>query len=475
MKPSGLVVLLVIVTALAPASRGMAAKPAPAAPAVAPVADVRSVTLKNGMRLLLAPDTAASAVDVAVWYRTGTVHERAGKTGISHLFEHLLFAGSEGYGPQEHNRLVQAEGGVANAYTTPDYACFYQTVPSGALELVLKLEADRIGSLKLTADALEAGKRAVREEKRRRAEAPLIGKALEGLNRLAWPAHPYRWPVLGLDEDLATISLADCQAYYEDHYAPNNATVTIVGRFDPGQALKAAKRWLEPVQRRRVANDGVPAAPAQSIGQRAFERVDAPFSVVLAGWRTPGHADPDSPAFGLLSRILTGGPASRLQRALAADSLQCVLVQGALDGRGDGALLYVLAVPRPGTDSAFVERVLVEEVERLAREPVGQEELERARRQEEIGTLLGWQTVRGCAEALGSAQLVGGDWRGAALGLERVRRLTPADLQRAAARVLVAGGRNVLWAAPEKVPAGVPAGSGGGGPGSVVPPAEGGR
>jgi predicted Zn-dependent peptidase len=475
MKPSRLLVLLLTAAALAPASRVKAAKPAPEAPTVVPAADVRLVTLKNGMRLLLAPDTAASAVDVAVWYRAGTVHERAGITGISHLFEHLMFAGSEHYGPQEHNRLVQAEGGLANAYTTPDYACYHQTIPPGALELVLKLEADRIASLKLTAAALEAEKRVVREEKRRRVEASPIGNALEGLGRLAWPAHPYRWPVLGHDEDLARISLADCQAYYDDHYAPNNATATIVGRFDPDRALQAAERWLGPLKRRRVANDAAHAAPAQRIGRRAFERMDVPFAAVLVGWMGPGHADPDSPALALLSRILVGGRASRLQCALTAEPLRCVMVQGALDDRCDGALLYALTVPRPGTDSARVERALVEEVEKLAREPVGEEELERVRRQEEIGTLLAWQTVRGCAEALGSAQIVEGDWRAAALRLERVRRLTPADLQRAAARVLIAGGRNVLWVAPAKPPAGVPAGSGDGGPGSGAPPAEGGR
>jgi len=475
MKPSGLFVLLVTAAALASASRALAAAPAPVAPAVAPAADVRLVTLRNGMRLLLAPDPTAAAVDVAVWYRAGTVHERAGLSGISQLFEHLMFAGSGHYGPREHTRLVQDEGGSAGAYTTPDYACYYQTIPPGALELVLKLEADRIGSLKLTAAALETEKRVAREEKRRRAEASPVGNAFEGLGRLAWPAHPYRWPVLGLDQDLARISLADCQAYYLDHYAPNNATVTIVGRFDPDQALQAAKRWLEPLKRRRVAADVAPAVPAQKVGRRAFERMDVPFGMVLAGWMAPGHADPDSPALGLLSRILTGGPSSRLRRVLAAESLRCALVQGALDDRTGCALLYALAVPRSGTDSASVERLLVEEVERLAREPVGEAELERARRQEEIGTLLAWQTVRGCADALGSAQLVVGDWRAAALRLERVRTLTPADLQRVAARVLVARGRNVLWVAPAKQPAGVPAGSGGGGPGSGVPPAEGGR
>jgi predicted Zn-dependent peptidase len=424
------------------------------------------VTLKNGLRLLLAPDPAARAVDVAVWYRAGSVHERPGITGISHLFEHLMFAGSEHYGPREHSRLIQAEGGTANAYTSPDYACYYQTLPPAALELALKLEADRISSLRLTAAALESEKRIVLEEKRWRAANQPVGSARAALDRLAWPSHPYRWPVIGLDEDLARISLADCQAYYDDHYAPNNATVTIVGRFDASDALAAAKRWLEPLKRRRVAADAPAPAPAQTAAQRAVERLDVPLGIVLAGWRVPGRPDPDGPALSLLSRILTGGPASRLQSALTAEPLRCLSVQGALDSRRDAGLLYALAALRPGADSAAVERTLVDEVEKLAREPVGEEELDRVRRQEEIGTLLAWQTARGAAEALGSALLVDGDWHAAALRLERVRQLTPSDLQRAAARVLVATGRNVLWAVPAApagqgpAPGGSPTGGG---------------
>jgi zinc protease len=470
MKPSGTLVSLALAAAVAVAPRPPAAASAPAAPAppaVTPAADVRVVTLKNGLRLLLAPDTSARAVDVAVWYRAGSVHERPGITGISHLFEHLMFAGSEHYGPREHNRLIQAEGGTANAYTSPDYACYYETIPPAALELALKLEADRISSLRLTAAALESEKRVVLEEKRWRAGNQPVGSALAALDRMAWPSHPYRWPVIGLDEDLARISLADCQAYYEDHYAPNNATVTIVGRFEAREALAAAKRWLEPLKRRRVADDAPAPEPAQKAAQRAVERLDVPLGIVLAGWRVPGRPDPDGPALGLLSRILTGGPASRLQRALTAEPLRCVSVQGALDSRHDAGLLYALAALRPGADSAAVERALVGEVEKLAREPVGEEELDRVRRQEEIGTLLAWQTSRGAAEALGSALLVDGDWHAAALRLERVRQLTPADLQRAAAKVLVAAGRNVLWA--------VPAGTAGQGPAPGGSPTGGGR
>jgi len=412
--------------------------------------DVQLVTLRNGMRLLLAPDSSATAVDIAVWYRAGTVHERAGITGISHLFEHMMFRGSAHFGPQEHSRLIQAEGGTANAYTTPDYACYHQTVPAGALELVFRLEADRIGSLKLTPENLEAEKRIVREETRWRAELGAGGRTVQRLYALAYASHPYGWPVTGLEQDLERITLADCQAYFDDHYAPNNATVTVVGAFDAGVALRAAKRWLEPLKRRRVSAELPPPEPAQTAERRAVASLDLPVPLLAAGWRVPGRPEPDDAALGLMLRILVSGPASRLQRALVTGPPQCLSVQGAFDSWRAGGLLYFLAAAQPGADSAAVERALVDEVEKLDREPVSDEELERARRQEDLAVLFGRQTARGRAESLGSAFMLDGDWRAASQRLERLRALTPADLQRAAARVLVPAGRDIVWILPTR-------------------------
>ena len=314
MKPAGILALLVLAAALAPPASLLAAPAAggtqPAGPAPATV--VRLVTLKNGMQLLLAPDSSATATDVAVWYRAGTKHEHAGITGISHLFEHMMFDGSAHYGPQEHSRLVQAEGGTANAYTAPDYACYYETIPPAALELVFRLEADRIASLKLGSGALDAEKRMVREEKRWRADSGPAGRALQRLYRLAWATHPYRWPLVGLDEDLDHITLADCQQYFEDHYAPNNALVTVVGDFDPELALKAAQRWLEPLTRRRVMDDAPALEPTQTGERRRSEPSELPFAQLVVGWKTPGRPDPDAAELGLLAHLLVGGPDSRL-------------------------------------------------------------------------------------------------------------------------------------------------------------------
>jgi zinc protease len=479
MKPAGRILLPVLALALvsagggpAPRAAGLAAVRAPATPGPSPTTGARLVTLRNGMQLLLAPDPAATAVDVAVWSRAGAARERDGITGMSRLFESLMFADSADHGSQEHRRLIAAAGGQAAAYTTADLACYHETVPSGSLDLALELEADRIASLRLSPQALGEAVRATGEAARRQAEAQPWGAALQAFYDLAWGTHPYHRMATGPLSDLARITLADCEAYHAAAFAPNELLVTITGRFDPDLALPAARRLLEPLPRRH----GIPAASAataQKAARRGWERLDVPLDLVIAGWKLPGHAVAATPELGLLVRILATGRDTRLQRALLADSTGCMSVQVALDARREGGLLYVMAAVKPGADSARVERELIGQMEKLAHEPVTDEELDRARRQEEMSTLLGWQTVRGCADALGSAQVVDGDWRAAALRFERVRQSTAEDLQHAAARVLVPAGRTVLWVSTTRPDVPPPAGSGQPRPGQ--PSSQGGR
>lgn len=463
MKPAGRTTLLVLAVALvlagtAPWAGAPAAARAPAAAGPSPIAGARLVTLRNGMQLLLAPDTTATAVDVAIWSRAGAAREPAGLAGISRLFERLMFADAGPNNLQEHGRRIADAGGQAGSKTTADLACYYETVPPGELELALELEAGRIRALELTPGDLAVAGRAVGEEARRQSASLLWGPALQAFYDLAWGTHPYHRLAIGADEDLARIGLADCRGWHAAAFAPNELLTTIAGRFDPDQALAAAKRWLEPIPRRGglAAPAGV---PAQKAARRGWERLDVPLGLVIVGWRVPAHAAPETPALRLLARLLAADPASGTQRALLADSLGCLSVQAMLDSRRQEGLLYVMAALKPGADSARVERALLEQLEGLAREPVSAEELARARRLEEMSTLLGWQTPRGCADALGSAQVLDGDWRTAALRYEQLRQVTAADVQRAAARVLVPAGRSLLWVATTRPSAPVPSSS----------------
>jgi len=409
---------------------------------------VQSVTLKNGLRVLLAPDSMAAAVDVAVWYGAGPRVERPGASGITHLMERLMFRDSPSLATGDPLRLLRAEGGSFNTFTTPDASCFFETLPAEALEFALKIEADRMAGLTLTAENVARERRLVREGRRQGAAASPISLGLQRLYATAFRDHPYGWPVLGLERDSDRLTPAACQAYHLERYAPNNAVLTLVGRFDPVQALRLVHRTFDPLPRRATPAAAPPPPPLQVAERRATERTDTPLPLMLVGWRAPGAGDPSSVALDLLSRVMTGGPNARLQRALTAAPAQCIAVEGGFDARRDASLLFAAAVLRPGADSAAVERVLLVECEKLAGAPVDAAELDRLKRQAEIELMMDWEAPRGRARWLGEAEAVVGDWRAAERRLERLRELTPEDLQRAAANVLREHQRTVIWLLP---------------------------
>jgi zinc protease len=425
----------------------------PALPARAqPLSPPRWVSLRNGLRLLLAPDSTAAAVDVGVWYPAGSGIEPAGQSGITHAVEHLMFRGSAHVGPLEHARRIQGGGGTANAMTTADYTCTWESVPPDALPLVFELEADRIGALQPTAAALATEQRAIAEERQAHSEGNPLARGLEQLYLAAYPDHPYRWPVIGAPADMAHIDLAACQAWLGTRYGPEHALVTVVGRFDPAEALALAKRWLEPLRRSRRGRDA-PAVPppAATPGPRASAvRADVPVPVVAMAWQGPGHADPAALPLALLAGLISGQPGAPLDRELIVQKRDCLQVQTGFDSRRQATLFYAVAAVRPGADSAAVERDLAAAVERFAREPLPADELERALRREDAATLFAWQSAHRRAEALGAAALVDGDPDAALTQLTRLRSLTPADVQAAAQRVLDPAHRTVVWLSPAR-------------------------
>ena len=320
---------------------------------------IQRVTLPNGLRLVLAPDAQAKAVDVAVWYDAGSRHDRPGKTGLAHLFEHLMFRGSTHYREGEHGRLVRAEGGSSGAFATPDFICVYETVPPDAMELAFRLEADRMTNLTLTQRALDLERRNVASERARRGS--VMSRGLERLYRLAYDSSAYRWPIYGASADLPKLTLADAQEFYRQRFGPANAVVTVTGRFDPQQTLEKARRIFEPVR-----GGGKPAAVAlekpQTAERRDVDTAGSPVRALMAGWRMPPRTDARWPAIDLLSVVLAGGAGSRLHRALVTDRPWCSSVQGDLDSHKDESLLYVSAALLPNADSTQVEKTLFSEI-----------------------------------------------------------------------------------------------------------------
>ena len=418
-----------------------------AAPARDPSAPTDSaatvITLANGLDLLLAPDPAATAVNVAAWIDAGVRYERPGIVGISHLVEHITSGGRSGGGADSDRRRIEAEGGSSAAYTAADYTCYSHTVPREAIETVLKLEAARL-AIEPTPAMLEAARASVRAENRSRRGNP-IERSLQSLSAAAFTKHPYRWPVLGNDRDLESITLEACRAFLRARYTPDHVLITVVGDFDPAQVQALARRTFEPI-RTRGENSAAIDEPVPTAPRRATVASDFGLRLLAVGWTIPPAAV-DAPTLDLIAAVLSQGPLARLNQDLVSGDGRCRFVQAGRDGRHDATVFWGLAALEPEADSVSVENRLISGIESLAQAPVPDDELSRARRWLELSLLFGRETTRDRGQAFGVAQVVDGDWHVANRRLERLRSLTPADLQKAA-RALTAARRTVVWLRP---------------------------
>ncbi len=407
--------------------------------AFAALPPAETTTLKNGLRIVLAPDPDAQAVDVAVWYATGSRLEKPGRSGITHLFERLMFHGTEASGADDYRRLLTSEGATVNTLTTPDYTSFFATVPAGAVELALRLEAERMSRLRITAADVETERGFVLGERRVFLEMNPVGRGVEKLYATAFPGHGYGRPVIGVETDLASVTLDDALEYYRDRYAPGNAVLTVVGRFEPRATLLAIRRHFDPLPRRGtpVSRPTLPGPPQP----RAADRIPGRTPLLIAGWRAPVSSDPTSAVLELLVRVLSSssGPVA---------GGRFVQTRVGFDPRRDGSIFYTVAMTRTASDSSAAEQDMVRAIEALATTPIPADDLDRAKKELQLKWLSDQQTVRGRARALGEALLVDGDTRTAERRLDAIRNLTPADIMAAAQKVFRPENRTLVWMMP---------------------------
>jgi predicted Zn-dependent peptidase len=351
----------------------------------APTVRFTDERLANGLRLIVAPDPLAPIVAVDVWYAVGSKNEVPGKTGFAHLFEHVMFQGSAHVGKTEHMALVQAAGGSLNGTTWLDRTNYFETVPSHQLELALWLEADRMATLldALNQENLDNQRDVVKNEKRSSYDNRPYGLWFHKLQaHLFPPEHPYHHPTIGSMEDLDAASLEDVSAFFRTYYAPNNAVLTIAGDVDPAAARAAVERYFGQIpavpEIPRPASLSVPA----SLGGERREVVEdrVPLSRHYFGFRAPVFGDPRLDALEMGVQILAGGKGSRLHKRLVRqEELAQDVALFALGFVGGASICAGQATVRPGMDGEAVERVFEEELAKLGREPVTDDELERAR------------------------------------------------------------------------------------------------
>ena len=409
-----------------------------------PQVAVTEATLENGLRVLVQDDPRNPIVAVQVFYRVGSRNERPGATGLAHFLEHMMFKGTPTYGRGQVARLIEENGGRENAYTTKDLTSYYTNIAADKLDLVLRIEADRMRHLLLDAAEIDSERKVVMEERRMRSEDDPDGLVNEAMSSLAFVAHPYRWPIIGWMSDIARINRTELRAFYDTYYLPNNAIVVIAGDVRAPAALAMVRRHFAGV-RRGPAPPPVTAVEPPAIDERRLvvRREQAQLPVVNIAWHVPNHTSPDAPALELLSTVLSSGRASRLYQKLVYEKRMVLGAGGDYSYFSlDPSLFWFYAAPLPGQAPEAVEQALLAEIERLKQEVVPEEELARARNQIEASFVWEQDSVFSRASALGRFEMLG-SWRLFDDYLPRLRAVTAADLQRVARTYFALDRKNV--------------------------------
>ncbi|MBI2894389.1 MAG: insulinase family protein [Deltaproteobacteria bacterium] len=405
--------------------------------------------LPNGLRIIVSEDHAAPVFSYHTWFRVGSRNEREGKTGLAHLFEHLMFNETESLRAGEFDRILEQAGGESNAATWVDWTFYHENLPSSKLDLAVRLEADRMQHLVLQDPQVTSEKEVVANERRYSVDDSVEGSLNELLYKTAFSRHPYHWPTIGWMSDIESFDTADCRSFYRTYYAPNNATLVVVGDVDTARLLRLVRRHYGSIARQGIPGQEFPREPRQRRERRVTVEKPVAADRLQVGWRGPALSDPDHVALTVANEVLFGGRSSRLYRSLVTRLEIASSARGWVSTFADPGLYEVFVELRQGHRAAEAERVIATAVSGLRRELVPDQEMEKARSRLELQFLQGLTTAGGKAEQLGFHETTLGDFRTMFDRLEAIRNVTAEDVRRAARRFLRRTNRTAIVAVPE--------------------------
>jgi predicted Zn-dependent peptidase len=417
---------------------------------------LETYALPNGLKVILAPDRSSQVVAVDVWYAVGSRNETRGRTGFAHLFEHMMFQGSSNVRKAEHSTLVEQAGGESNASTAEDRTNYYQTLPSNRLNLGLWLEADRMRSLAVADSNLTNQREAVKEERRLRVDnVPYFATIYEGIYAIAdsVSCFPYAHSIIGSMSDLNAAKTPDVQAFFDLYYAPNNATLTVVGDFDVAPTRALIQQYFGDIPKGNEAPQ-VECRAAFSPGQirRPWLDANANLPAVMLAYRIPDYGNADMPALELLATILGQGESSRINKSVVRDrklAQQVFAFANPFGPRRGPGVMVALGIANQGVSADSVEAGMAMEFVRVAQQGVTEAELAKAKNAYRTQLITQQQQALNKAEALQSASLFLGDPEAVNTNWRRYLAVTSDDIKRAAAAYFRAENSLVLLITPK--------------------------
>ncbi|MEC4677051.1 MAG: pitrilysin family protein [Nitrospirota bacterium] len=398
--------------------------------------DIREYTLDNGLKVLMLENHKAPTATFQVWYRVGSRDENIGKTGLSHLLEHMMFKGTEKYGPKTFSQSIKRAGGRDNAFTSREYTGYFQLIASDRIGLPIELEADRMQNLVLTPQSVLSERDVVMEERRMRYEDDPRNLVFEEVMAAAFKSHPYRWPVIGWMSDLKGLDPRDLIEHYRRYYLPDNAVVIVVGDINPEEILADIRERFGEIPRgpgiRRIRQ----VDAGQSGERRVYVKKEARLPYILSAYKVPDISHEDAYALEVLGYILSGGKSSRLFRSLVYEQQLAISAWASYDGLySDPFLFFFGATAAQGRKIEDVEKAIIAEIEKIRKEPPSERELMKAKNQVEASFIMQQDSIYMQARIIGSFEMAGG-WRLLGKYLDGIRKVSPEDVSRVAVKYL---------------------------------------
>jgi zinc protease len=410
---------------------------------------VATKTLKNGMKVLVQPDHSIPNVALYIFYRVGSRNERPGTTGISHFFEHMMFNGAKKYGPGDLDKVMEANGGSNNAYTSRDVTVYQDWFPRSTMPLIFDIEADRIENLSFDPAKIRSEREVVASERRLSVDNDNGGLLDEQLWATAFIAHTYQWPVIGWMSDIEHWTIEDLKHHFAMGYSASNATMVVVGDVTSEEVFQLCEKYIEPIPAHAPPPPVTTVEPEQLGERRLVVHKPSELPLLLIGYHVPQSNNADFYALNVLRTVLFQGESSRMYQRLVDKDQIALDVSSESDSAFDPTLAIIVAQPKQNIDPAACEKAIYEELERVKSAPISDQELEKAKNIRLMEFYQEMRTINGRANTIGTYEVFFGDYNKLFDTAKNYGAVTKEDVQRVAKAYFGANNRTVATLLPE--------------------------
>jgi zinc protease len=405
--------------------------------------DVKTFTLKNGMKFLVVEDFSIPNANMYLFYKVGSRNEHQGITGLSHFFEHMMFNGAKKYGPKQFDRTMEFNGGANNAYTTENVTVYTDWFPASATETIFDLEGDRIASLSIDPKMVESERGVVLSERSTGLENSPWRLLSQSMQATAFQEHPYHWPVIGYEDDMKNWTQADLEHYFKTYYAPNNCVVVVSGAIKFDQVKQFAEKYLEPIPAQPAPPVVHIVEPAQKGERRITVQKEVANPYLMIGYHTPESKNEDYYALNILSSILSSGESSRLYTSLVDQQQIANQIFTDYGDSFDPGLFNIYAVANTNVSEVDLENAIYTEIEKIKKDGISERELQKIKNQKLMEFYGQVETINGKSNNIGTYEVFFGDYKKMFDAPKNYNKVTVADVQNVAKKYFTKSNRTV--------------------------------